>query len=295
MSERAAGALHTSVEHLGPLESPVMVVALHGWFDVGGVASAALERLIAERTSVTVAEIDADPFFDFTQQRPSIRVEEGLVSEIGWPVSEISVSRGRGRDLVAVLGTEPHLCWRIWVEHLVSVARLLECEAVVTVGAAAQAVPHTRAPAVTGSTTNADLAGRLGLGPPSYQGITGVVGVLQSALDAAAIPAVSLRVGIPHYLVHAEHPQAVAALEAHLGHVLGIDTGAVERDQINHWRSVHDEIVEDDRQLAMYVRLLEQDHDRRAEAQIPSADDLGARFEEFLREQRPRDDDDHNR
>jgi len=36
----------------------------------------------------------------------------------------------------------------------------------------------------------------------------------------------------------------------------------------------------------MYVALLEAEFDRRAEAQIPTADDLGAEFEEFLRNQR---------
>jgi hypothetical protein len=49
---------------------------------------------------------------------------------------------------------------------------------------------------------------------------------------------------------------------------------------------VHDEIVESDQQLKMYVALLEAEFDRRAEAQIPTADDLGAQFESFLRDQR---------
>ena len=49
---------------------------------------------------------------------------------------------------------------------------------------------------------------------------------------------------------------------------------------------MHDEIVANDEQLQMYVKMLEAEFDRRAEAQIPSADDLGAEFEEFLRDQR---------
>ena len=40
-------------------------------------------------------------------------------------------------------------------------------------------------------------------------GQTGVVGVIQTDLAVAGIPSVSLRVGIPHYLMNAEHPQAV--------------------------------------------------------------------------------------
>jgi hypothetical protein len=32
--------------------------------------------------------------------------------------------------------------------------------------------------------------------------------------------------------------------------------------------------------------MLEHEHDRRAEASIPSADDIGAQFEQYLRDQR---------
>ena len=44
----------------------------------------------------------------------------------------------------------------------------------------------------------------------------------------------------------------------------------------------------------MYVRMLEAEFDRRAEASIPTADDLGQQFEQFLddqrRDERPPDD-----
>lgn len=275
------------VESLGELRSPVMVIALRGWFDVGGAASAAVQSLTHARQSVTVAEIDPDQLFDFTQIRPHIRIHDGEVGRIEWPANRIECSRGDGRDLIALVGTEPHMHWSTYVSCIATVAQRLECEAVVTVGAAAEAVPHTRAPLVTGSTTSSDLAARLGLSAPTYQGVTGVAGVLQASLDELAIPAISLRIGIPHYLIHAEHPQAVAALTGHLAHVLGVPPGDDHRDEIERWRSLHDEVVDNDDQLALYVRLLEQEYDRRAEASIPSAEDLGAQFEEFLRQQRP--------
>jgi hypothetical protein len=151
-------------------------------------------------------------------------------------------------------------------------------------------------PTVTGSTTNDELAKRLGLAAPSYQGVTGLVGVLHAELEHAGIPSISLRVGIPHYLVNAEHPTAVAVLQAHIGHVVGINVATDHRDDIDRWRQLHDEVVEGDPQLGLYVRMLEQEYDRRAEEAIPSADDLGAEFEQFLRahrdDDRPDDPDD---
>jgi predicted ATP-grasp superfamily ATP-dependent carboligase len=201
----------------------------------------------------------------------------------------VELSRGEGRDLLILRGVEPHLGWRSYTDAIAEIAVTLGCEAVVTVGAAAEAVPHTRTPQVTGSTTNTELAQALGLSQPSYQGITGVVGVLQAVLDERSIPAISLRVGIPHYLANAEHPAAIAALQAHLGHVLAIPVTQDHSAEIERWRSLHDEVVDADGQLRLYVRMLEQEHDRRAEASIPSAEDLGAQFEQFLREQRPED------
>ena len=98
------------------------------------------------------------------------------------------------------------------------------CETVVTVGGAAERVPHTRSPGVFGSSTNAALAAALGLSRPQYQGPTGLLGVLHEQLDRAGLPAVSLRVPVPHYLVNAQHPQSTAALLRHLEHVLGVPT-----------------------------------------------------------------------
>lgn len=277
-------------DELGPLRSPVMVIALTGLFDIAGAATTALDRFAPAESAITVGEIDPDPFYDFTQERPHVEIDEGEVRTIRWPENRFDVVRGLGgRDLVVLVGAEPHLYWRTYCECVRTVVERLACEAVVTVGSAAEAVPHTRVPLVTGSTTDPDLARRLGIGQPSYQGVTGVLGVIQSDLAAVRVPSVSLRVGVPHYLVNAEHPQAVAALQAHLAHVLNVPVPAGDHDlaaEITRWRTLHDEVVAGDVQLQMYVRMLEHEHDRRAEASIPSADDLGAQFEAFLRDQR---------
>ncbi len=282
--------LELEIDDLGPLRSPVMLVALTGLFDISGAATAALDQFAPADTAITIGAIDPDPFYDFTQERPQVEFDEGALRVIRWPENEFDVVRGRGdRDLVVLVGVEPHLLWRTYSACITQVARELACEAVVTVGSAAEAVPHTRTPQVTGSTTDPDLARRLGIGQPTYQGVTGVVGVIQTDLADAGIPSVSLRVGIPHYLMNAEHPQAVGALQTHLAHVLNVEPpeqGAEFAEEVRKWRGLHDEVANGDVQLQMYVKMLEHDFDRRAEAAIPSADDLGAQFEEFLKDQR---------
>ena len=285
-----AEVLDLEIDDVSGLRAPVMLIALTGLFDIGGAATAALDRFAPADRAVTIGEIDPDPFYDFTQERPQVEIDDDdELRVIRWPQNQFDVVRGQGdRDLVVLVGVEPHLGWRTYADCIAHVAGTLGCQAVVTVGSAAEPVPHTRTPLVTGSTTDADLARRLGIGQPSYQGVTGVVGVIQARLATAGIPSVSLRVGIPHYLMNAEHPAAMAALQTHLAHVLSVpvpdDAGLA--DEIARWQDLHDEVVEGDVQLQLYVRMLEQEHDRRAEAAIPTADDLGAQFEAFLRDQR---------
>ena len=278
---------------IGSLERPVMLVGLEGWFDVASAATAAVNAFTSAAHAVVVGSIDPDPFYDFTQQRPHVTVDDG-VREIVWPTNDFVLQRSGiagpngklQRDVVGLIGVEPHFNWRTYVDAIITVAVAMGCEAVVTVGASAEAIPHTRTPPVTGSTATPDLAARLGLSQPSYQGITGVAGVLTAELEARSIPSISLRVGIPHYLMNAEHPMAVSALARHLSHVLDVPTTTDLGEQVDNWRDVHDEIIENDDQLRMYVRMLEAEFDRRAEAQIPTADDLGDQFEDFLRDQR---------
>lgn len=271
-----------------PLRDPIMVVALRGWFDVAGVATGALEWCIQDRTITVVASIDPDPFFDFTQERPETYLGDDGERHMRWPENEFIVARfpEGARDLVLVSGVEPHMHWNTFAECIVRCAEKLRCEVVVTVGAAAEAVPHTRSPWVIGSTTNEQLARRLGLSRPRYQGPTGVVGVIHERLDREGITGVSLRVGVPHYLANAQHPKSSAALLRHLEHVLGVPTAHdTMYEEIQRWEELHDASVEGDEQVSKYLEMLEGEYDRRTQATMPSGDDLAAQFERFLREQ----------
>jgi proteasome assembly chaperone (PAC2) family protein len=279
-------------EAVGPLRDPVLVVALRGWFDVAGVATGALEWSVQDRDVVVVGSIDPDPFFDFTQERPETYLDEDGDRHIRWPENDFVVARfpEGSRDLVLMSGVEPHLQWTTFADCIVECARKLKCEVVVTVGATADGVPHTRSPHVVGSSTNTALARRLGLSRPQYQGPTGVVGVIHERLEREGITAVSLRVGVPHYLANAQHPKSSAALLRHLEHVLGVPTAHGDMyEEIQRWEELHDAAVEGDDQTLSYLTILEDEYDRRTEETVASGESLAAEFEKFLREQQDGD------
>jgi len=275
-------------DDIAPLRNPVMLVALRGLFDIGGVATSALDWMLKERDALVIADIDPDPFFDFTQERPEQFIDEDGEKQIRWPENEFMIIRypEGARDMIVLNGIEPHVSWNTFTQCVVSVAQGLGCNFVVSLGAAAEQVPHTRVPLVVGSTTNEDLAMRLGLSRPQYQGPTGVAGVMLDALDRAGIPSVSLRVGVPHYLMHAQHPKSAAALLQHLQHVLGIPTDHTNLvDEMSRWQELHDAAVEGDPEASAYVKMLERRHDQLIEKTLASGDDLAAELEEFLRGQ----------
>ncbi len=285
---RVEDVLSTHTDGLAPLNRPIMVVALTGWFDASGAATGALDWLLRDRVAPIVASIDPDPFYDFTQERPEVWLDDDETVTVRWPGNDFRIARyaGSAHDLVVLSGVEPHVRWSTYCECITTMATRLGCDVVVTIGASADAVPHTRIPQVVGSSTNEELIRRLGLSRPQYQGITGVIGVLQERLEKLAIPAISLRVGVPHYLGNAQHPKSSAALLRHLEHVLGVPTGHAElAGEIERWQSLHDEAVAEDPQAATYVQLLERQCDQRAEASLPTGDDLAAELEAFLRDQ----------
>ena len=273
------------------LDRPILAVAFRGLFDASGAATAAIEWLTDHQPSVVLGDVDPETFFDFTQERPVVRFDDRGERQLSWPANEVLAVRTSDgqRDLVVIAGVEPHMRWRTFSETIAEIARRTGAETVATLGAMAGMAPHTRSLAVVGSSTNQRLAERLGLGSPSYQGPTGLIGVLHDTLDRADIPVLSLRVSVPHYVPDTPNPKATRALLRRLEQVTGVDTGYTGLDgAASDWQRQVDAAVNGDPEITEYVRRLESQVDE-SEDHMPSGDDLAAEFEAFLREQHPPD------
>lgn len=270
------------------LRRPILVAAFEGWFDAGNAATGAVELLQGRYDAPEVARIPAEEYFDFTQRRPEVRLDDAGDRVILWPDTEVHavwVEDGE-HDLLLVGGVEPHLRWHAFCSNVLEIASRCDCAFVVTLGAMVAGVPHTRPASVVGSSSNPDLATRLGLDEPSYQGPTGIVGTLHDRLHRAGIPAVSLRVGIPHYVAGPPNPKGTRALLQRFEQVTGIPSGWADLDAtVIDWEQRVTAAVAGDDDVAEYVKQLEEEVDRRATEELPSGDDLAAEFQRFLREQ----------
>src|SRR6202795_4351898 len=210
------------------LRAPAMVCAFQGWNDAGDAASGAVSFLASALNARRFAQMDSEEFYAFQANRPCIRLtangeSEGSEREIKWPTVEIfeAPAPRAPRDLVLVQGVEPSMRWRAFTTHIVDLAEALGVQMVVTLGALLGDVPHTRPVAMTGHASDAALLERLGLPSSSYEGPTGIVGVLHPACANAGLPSASVWASVPHYVAAAANPKAALALLRRVAVLIG--------------------------------------------------------------------------
>lgn len=271
-------------ENLPQLVDPVMLCAFEGWNDAGDAASGAVLHLEDVWSASQVAEFDPEDYYDYQVNRPEIVLEDGERTVV-WPTTRISVARIplATRDVVLVHGIEPSMRWRTFTSELLAVARDLGVEMVVTLGALLADTPHTRPVPVSGTSSDSDLALKLGYEPSSYEGPTGIVGVLQDACATAGIPAVSLWAAVPHYVAQPPCPKATLALLARIEDLLDVPVPLGDLpEEARAWQIGVDELAGEDDEIAAYVAQLEEAVDT-AELPEASGDAIAREFERYLR------------
>jgi proteasome assembly chaperone (PAC2) family protein len=282
---------HVRLENAPALRRPVLVAAFEGWNDAADDAASAARYLRDRWAARPFADIDPEEFYDFSSTRPHVRLVDGITRRIDWPSNELSAAElpGTSRDVVVLLGTEPQLRWRTFASEVVGLARELEVELVVILGALLADVPHTRPVRVTGTAADAELVRQLDRAHSTYEGPTGIVGVFHDALRQAGLPSASLWAAVPHYVAATPSPKASLALVRRTASLLStsVTTEDLETAAADYERQVSEVVASDD-DVSAYVSRLEASVDEGdlADMEIPSGDALAAELERFLRDQR---------
>src|SRR6266513_217163 len=243
------------------LRSPVLVCAFAGWNDAASAASAALEAVAASLDSEVVARIDPEEFYDFQVNRPTIRLVEGETRHIDWPANTLLTVRvpTAERDLVLLSGVEPNVRWRTFAEAILSAAERLGVEMIITLGALIADVAHTRPVPITGLASDPELVEQLGLSRSTYEGPTGIVGILHDACRRRNITSASLWAAIPHYVAAVPNPKAALALLRRLEGFTGVAIEASElEDAAGQFDEQVDRAVAANPEIAQLVQQLEE-------------------------------------
>jgi predicted ATP-grasp superfamily ATP-dependent carboligase len=266
-----------------------MVCAFQGWNDAGDAASSAVSFLASALDARRFARIDSEEFYDFQANRPCIRFDENETREIAWPTVEIfeATAPRAPRDLVLVQGVEPSMRWRAFSSHIVDLAEALGVQIVVSLGALLGDVPHTRPVAMSGHASDPVLLDRVGIQASSYEGPTGIVGVLHTACAQAGLPSASLWASVPHYVAAASNPKAALALLRRVEVLIGVsvDVSELESSAADYERQVG-LAVRSDPDIQAFVERLEQaaDSEESTPEDLPSGDLLASEFQRFLRQ-----------
>ena len=119
------------------LRRPVLISAFRGWNDGGQAATVAAAYLAKQWDATRFADIDPESFMDFQAVRPTVTLDAGLSRRIEWPENAFfhATVPGTDRDAVILLGVEPNYRWRAFTDLVVGLARDLDVELVVTLGA----------------------------------------------------------------------------------------------------------------------------------------------------------------
>jgi proteasome assembly chaperone (PAC2) family protein len=167
------------------LRRPVLLAGFGGWGDAGSAASIALRHLLGD-----VAPPPKVAFYPLALP-------------------------GAERDLLILLGPEPHFRWPELAPAIIAYARAAGVQSMLTLGAYVGPVTHKSAPVVR-RTLDESLGSRLealSLQDTDYEGPTAFVTALLHAAAAGGLSAASLWVATPPYLQAGNPVAALALLE----------------------------------------------------------------------------------
>ena len=283
------------IHQIPALRSPVMVIAFSGWNDAGEAATGTAAHLLgswadsqSDVVPELIADVDAEEFYDFQVNRPTVVVDESSIRSLTWPGTQVFGLRTPelGHDFVVISGVEPSMKWKTFTANILDLADDLEVDMVITLGSMLADTPHTRPITVSGSGAHPEIAQRLGVEISRYEGPTGILGVIQDACVRRGIDAISLWAAIPHYASASPSPKATLALINALEDFLEISLPQGDlHSESNQWEVDVSEMAKEDSDVAEYVKALEESKDA-AELPEASGESIARELERFLRRQR---------
>ncbi|MCH9035872.1 MAG: PAC2 family protein [Chloroflexi bacterium] len=276
------------------LRNPRVVAGFSGWANAGEVSTGIVSYLKSKLKPVKYAELDPDPFYDFTSARPVASITDGVIRRFKFVSNEFYYwedPEGQ-KDLILFLGAEPHLRWREYTEAFFSAFQDLDPAELILLGSFYDSTPHSRPPQVSAALTDSGMRATLeeyDLQFTDYQGPTSIHSMLEHTAQEMGLPSISLWSGTPHYLPTA-NPKAWLAVLERLLPMLGIqlDLQDLERKGERLVQQVNQALVQNPK-LRQYVRQLERAIEAQEEQEPLRSDEIIKSLEEFLKRKQRED------
>ena len=275
----------------------VLVQALEGFIDAGSARKIAVDHLLAELDSRVVARFDHDQLFDYRARRPVMVFAKDHWESYDTPQLALHLVKDLdGAPFLVLAGPEPDVQWERFVAAVEQLCRLLGVRRSVGLNAIPMGLPHTRPVGVIAHGTPRSLVDGYEPWIETVQVPASAGHLLELRLGEAGYEAMGFAVHVPHYVAQTPYPAAAAQLVREVAKVgsLRLPLDALD-EAAETTRAALDAQVESAPEVAEVVHQLEAQYDafvaqRDAdplitEADLPTADELGAELERFLSEQ----------
>ncbi len=279
------------------LDRPVLVQAMDGFVDAGNATRLTRAHLLATLEFERVATFDVDQLFDYRGRRPEMLfVTDHWENYVAPELTIDAVRDASGQSFLLLSGPEPDMQWERFCAAVQLIAKRLDVRLLVGLNAIPMGVPHTRPATVIAHGNPQSLVA-------DYSNWLGTVQVPASAghlleyrLGLAGLDSMGFAVNVPHYLAHLDFPAAAAKLVECVATAGGLDlpTHALQEAAATT-RVDLDAQVAASEQIASVVHALETQFDEivagRGQSlvaeggRLPTADEIGAEFEQYLSQQ----------
>ena len=286
-TDSSQGAVVYEIVSRPNMSDPVLVMHLRGWIDAGSSANLAMDSLTGQLGGELVATFDDDDLIDYRSRRPTMHLDDGLLTKLTWPTIEMRhASDPLGNDVLLLTGTEPDRHWKGFASAVVDICHSFGVVSIVGLGAFPAPAPHTRPTKVVCTASSRHLADRIGHNAVKMEVPAGVQAAIEVEAAANDFEVATIWAPIPHYATTMDYPTGAVALIDALVDLTSIDIDAGPlRDSAQATIDRLDELVEANPQHVEMLRALEQhvdDLEATRDTPVPTGDELAAQFQQFL-------------
>ncbi|KJY38625.1 PAC2 family protein [Streptomyces sp. NRRL S-495] len=277
------------------------LVLLHhfeGFMDAGEAGAQVVDHLLETGEPQVVARFDHDRLVDYRARRPAMVFDREHWSSYEPPEILLQLLHdAAGSPFLLLTGPEPDVEWERFAAAVRQLVERFDVRLALDFHGIPMGVPHTRPVGLTPHGNRLDLAA----GYPQWFEQAQVPGSAQALLEyrlaEAGHDVLGFAAHVPHYVARSAYPAAAVlileAVQSATGLVL---PGTLLRERVDEvYADIEEQLAQGDSDLRSAIRGMEGQYDAVAGSQgresllaepvdLPSADELGRRFEQFLAE-----------
>ena len=281
-----------------PSDGLVLIIALQGFADAGLAVEGASKHLKAALDSHPVVSFYNDELIDYRSRRPAVTMNRRHITEIENLELDIRAMRDlNGRSFLLLSGPEPDLRWQAFTEAVGDLVEKYNVKDTIALYGAPMTVPHTRPLVVSAHGNSPELVGNL----YSFESRLTMPGsaslFIERELHHRDRNVAGFTAHVPNYIAGSSYPQATYQLLQSVQEATGLSLPlrSIERDIDRANRQLQEHIAEN-HEIMQVVSAMEEQYDQEmeryrrdhpsmmlpGEKSLPSGDELGEEFEQFL-------------